>query len=284
MRWLESIATLLSTAADRWSLEIGELFAGSNVSFVVRVTRRDGSPAVLKLNYPEAETEHEPDALRHWDGRRAVRFIDDAPDIRAILMERLEPADLLSTQDEAVALEIGAGILRDFRGSPPPHHSFRELDRLAKERWQPEIRIRAAMLGRPERSLVDYAIGQIDELVGTTTESVVLHQDLHAGNILFSADRGWLAIDPKPLVGDPAFDAASLLRDRRDQLASDPDPGRRVRRRLDALASLLDLNKQRMRGWGVVHALAWGMGEDGIDENLVACARWLAATRERPSG
>jgi streptomycin 6-kinase len=108
--------------------------------------------------------------------------------------------------------------------------------------------------GRP---VLDEALAACRDLVDDV-EAVLLHQDLHGGNVLRSA-RGWLAIDPKPLVGDPAFDAASLLRDRRWQLGSGDDLAR-LRRRLDVLRDELGLDRERMRLWGVVHALAWGIG------------------------
>ena len=94
-------------------------FADSNVSNVIRVTRHDRSRAVLKLNYPEAETEREPDALRYWAGLRAARLLAHTHDLRAILMERVEPADPLRTQNESFALETGAEILREFRRPAP---------------------------------------------------------------------------------------------------------------------------------------------------------------------
>jgi streptomycin 6-kinase len=65
---------------------------------------------------------------------------------------------------------------------------------------------------------------------------------------------------------------ASLLRDRRWELRADSQPEVRLRRRLDQLAAELALDRERMRGWGIAHALAWGP-----DEGLLACARWLAA-------
>ena len=86
----------------------------------------------------------------------------------------------------------------------------------------------------------------------------------------------WLAIDPKPLVGEREFDGASLLRDRRDELVRDPDPQRRVRRRLDQLSAELTLDRERLRGWGIVHALAWGFSGQKVEAAMIACARWLA--------
>jgi streptomycin 6-kinase len=191
-------------------------------------------------------------------------------------MDLVTPGTPLTARTESAALEVGATILRSLRRPAPPENPFRPLDTLATG-WASDIRGRWEWRGRPfERSLLDFATGQIGELVGTASGAVVLHQDLHAGNILDAGDGRWLAIDPKPLVGDPAFDTASLLRDRRDDLCRDPAPEGRVRWRLDALADLTGLDRERMRGWGVVHALAWGLGSE-VDEQLVACARWLAA-------
>jgi streptomycin 6-kinase len=130
-------------------------------------------------------------------------------------------------------------------------------------------------LARPfPRRLLDEAVAACLELGPDQGEPVVLHQDFHGGNVLLS-DRGWLAIDPKPLVGEREFDLASYLRDRRDELARDPDAGSRVRRQLDQLTSELGLDRERARGWGIVHALAWGVTEDDVDPEHVACARWL---------
>jgi streptomycin 6-kinase len=102
----------------------------------------------------------------------------------------------------------------------------------------------------------------------------VLHQDFHGGNVLRAEREPWLAIDPKPLVGEREFDTASLLRDRRAELVDDPKPQDRIRRRLDQLSADLELDRERMRGWGVAHALAWA-----TTPAMIACARWLARVR-----
>lgn len=79
-------------------------------------------------------------------------------------------------------------------------------------------------------------------------------------------------------MGEPAFDAASLLRDRRWRLG-EPGAGRRLRRRLDLLAAELDYDRERLRLWGVVHALAWGLSSDEVEDDMVECARLLATAR-----
>ena len=125
--------------------------------------------------------------------------------------------------------------------------------------------------------LVDLAAGLVRELLPSPGEPVVLHQDFHTGNVLLDERRGWLAIDPKPLVGERAFDCGALVRDRRTELMRDPHAPARIRRRLDQLAEELELDRERMRGWAVVHAVAWGgEGGPGWDPAMVACANWLA--------
>jgi streptomycin 6-kinase len=100
----------------------------------------------------------------------------------------------------------------------------------------------------------------------------VCHQDLQGSNVLKAQREPWLAIDPKPIVAEPAFDVASLLRDRRWSIDRAI-----IQRRLDLLAAELDLERDRMQGWGLVHALHWGVGSDKIEPDLVECARLLAA-------
>jgi streptomycin 6-kinase len=110
---------------------------------------------------------------------------------------------------------------------------------------------------------------------GTQGECVVLHQDFHGGNVLQTQRQAWLAIDPKPLVGEREFDTASLLRDRRVELLADAAPSRRLRRRLDLLSGELGLDRERMRGWAIAHALAWGLTGLVVHEDQVACATLL---------
>jgi len=132
-----------------------------------------------------------------------------------------------------------------------------------------------AAAGRPfEQALLDEAVEFLATAPPTVEDDALLHQDLHGGNIL-SSERGWLAIDPKPLVGERAFDVASLLRDRRDDLAQDPDFAGRIRHRLDFFCDRLELDRERVRGWGIAHALAWGFEGGRPLAGHIECARAL---------
>ena len=81
-------------------------------------------------------------------------------------------------------------------------------------------------------------------------DAVLCHQDLHGGNILRAEREPWLAIDPKPIVAERAYDTVAIVRDAQPALAE-------LRRRLDALSELLGLDRERMRLWGLVKSLAW---------------------------
>jgi streptomycin 6-kinase len=270
--WLDRLPALVADCASRWSLSFGPPFE-SHTSWVAPATRADGSSAVLKLNFPDPDTEHEADALAHWDGVGAVRLLEHEASARALLIERCEPGtQLWAVVDDDEATLIGADVLRRL-WRPPDHGPYRRLADEAR-RWAEELPLRWEQRGRPfERSLLDAVLAAIGELAPSQPELVVAHQDLHGGNVLRSGDA-WVAIDAKPLLAERAFDTASLVRDRRPRLAREPHPERRLARRLDLVTDALALDRERMRRWGMVHAVAW----DG-DELMIACARWLSSLR-----
>jgi streptomycin 6-kinase len=251
---------------------------GGNVSLVLEARRADGEEAVLKLNFPEWETEHEADALALWAGRAAVLLLEHDRERRALLLERCRPGTRLwDVADEEEANEHAAAVARALWRAVPDGHPFRSLADEAAG-WAEEIPRRWQALGKPfEPSLADAAAGLALELARSQGQQVLCNQDFHGGNVLTARREPWLAIDPKPLVGDREFGLVSLVRDRRESLLADPHPLRRMRRRLDQLSELLDLDRERLRGWSLVHALAWGMNDTGVHEALVACARLLLA-------
>jgi streptomycin 6-kinase len=249
--WLVELPGLVAECVAQWSLDLEEP-VDTGHSFVA-----PAGDAFLKLSLPDEESEHEAEAFARWNGVGAVRLLARDDERRAMLVERLRPATQLWALPDDEATEIGAGVLEQLW--IPAGEPFRRLEDAAAQ-WAEELPERSL-----DRQLVDRAVAFLREAGPTQRESVLLHQDLHGGNVLLS-ERGWLAIDAKPMVGEREFDVASLIRDRR------PTSKRRMERRLAYLVERLELDPERTRGWAIAHALAWNG-----DAEMIACARYLSA-------
>jgi streptomycin 6-kinase len=275
--WLDALPSVVEACAERWSLRVGPAFVGQNVSHVRAAELPDGTPAVLKINFPEPESEHEAAALRLWDGRGAVTLLAADERVQALLLERCHPGTpLWEIEDDAEATRLAGDALRRIWHPPPEEHQFRSLREEAAW-WARKLPEDWEVLGGPiERGLIDEAVAACTELGSDEVDEVVLHQDFHGGNVLRAEREPWLVIDPKPLVGERAFDAASLLRDRRWLLGRGGDASR-IRRRLDLLTDELGVDRERMRRWGIAHALIWGFSDSKVEDDMVESARLLVA-------
>jgi streptomycin 6-kinase len=273
--WLERLPQLVNECADRWKLRLGAPYRGE-VSYVAPATTASGSDVVIKINYPSHESEHEAAALRHWGGEGAIRLLDDDVERRALLLERCRPGNTLWEERERVATGVMGDVLTRLWDTPAPAGPFRSLMDAAGI-WSEHLRAAYERAKAPfETSLLDDALGFMATVQPAHSSDVVLHQDLHGGNVL---RRGgdWVAIDPKPLVGERAFDLASYVRDRRGLLRDDRDSEAVVRARLEQLCSVQDVDRDRARGWALAHALAWSFdGEGNFYPDHVLAARLIA--------
>lgn len=265
--WLDRLSQLVEECTAQWSLTLGEQYAYAYVSVALRAELPDGTPAVLKVGFPHWESEHEAAALAHWDGNGAVRLLAYDEERHAMLLERCRPGTSLLEVPEDEGFALAAGVLAKLHERPAPPGPFTPIAETAA-RWERELPERWEAAGRPfDRELLDEAVAALRELPPTQPELVVCHQDFHRGNVLSAERQPWLAIDPKPVAAERAFDTAALIRD------GPGDP----RRRLDFLASELGLDRERMRGWAIAHTIAWGFHEHEprVHESHVATARAL---------
>ena len=265
--WLNALPDLLDECARRWSLRLGEPYAGSHVSLALPVSLADGAEAVLKIQFPHRESTHEADALAHWDGEGAVRLLDFNPDLHSMLIERCRPGERLSALDADEALGVLIGLLP--RLWKPASAPFEALQREA-QRWVDELTHGWETGGQAfERELLDAALDTLAALSGSQGEQVLLHQDLHPDNVLQAEREPWLAIDPKPLVGEREFGIAPVVR------AFELGHSRgQVIGRLDRLSAELGLDRERARGWAFAQTLAWALDGDWLPRH-VETARWL---------
>ena len=262
--WLAALPRLVTECAAAWDLELEQPFETPG-SLVVPT-----GGAVLKLNAPSHfEADHEADALACWEGRGAVRLLARDDDRRALLIERCVPGTTLvasGTDETAVVPDL----LERLRHTPPFGHPFHLLADEAG-RWAVEVPERYERGGRPfERSLLDAAL----DVFGTVDPRAdrLVNQDVHGWNVLRAERAPWLVIDPKPLVGEPELDGVGPLRN-----AGFRGSRGDVRRWLDVLVGL-GLDRERLRGWGVAHALAWAVEPDGRwSDRSIAAARAIHA-------
>lgn len=253
--WLDLLPRLVAEVADEWSLTLEEESWHGFCSLVLPVTTGSGAPAVLKVGWPNPESEHEHVALQHWHGRGAVRLLRADPGRRALLLERLDREDLTGRWD-VEACEVVAALYGRLHVAPLP-----QLRSQASyvDRWAASLRRDAVTVPVPRR-LVEQALGLAADLVAEPA-TAVLHGDLHYGNVLRGERDGqsvWLAIDPQPTNGDPHYELEPMLRDRFEEYAAPGAFGSvrdGIRRRFHALVDAAGLDEHRARDWVVVRSV-----------------------------
>ncbi|WSW35488.1 aminoglycoside phosphotransferase family protein [Streptomyces canus] len=239
--FIAGLPTLIEDFLERWDLgPDGSPMHGVAALVLPVVRRADRTPAALKLQLLDDESVGEPVALRLWDGDGAVRLLDHDPVTHTMLLERLDPDRMLSTlPGTRDAVLVIAGLLAHLTATPAPA-GIRHLGDIAqtmldktpdalKRIPDPEVRRTVADCAAAVREVVDEPGDRL------------LHWDLHDENVLASERAPWLAIDPKPLAGDPGFELWPALDNRFD--------ADEITWRFDAMTDVLGLDRARAHAW-----------------------------------
>lgn len=282
-RWLAGADAAMRRTARAAGLRLGPQVGRDGWTSLLRAaTTADGREVIVKTSLPHAESRHEATALAAWDGHGAARLVRADDDGRVLVLERLRPGTSLT--DAAKAEESGAGLLGRVLGdllprlwvTPPCDATGRPLLTTAAlaHRWAGELDRAAHAATAHDAAVLRATATMARELAVAPHTPVLLHGDLHAGNVLRDGD-GWRAIDPKPLVGDPAFDPAQALRDALRHVAP---TAAAIRRLADDVATRTGLDPDRVRRWTVVKAAAWSAPLDAVS-TLIDATRGADAQR-----
>lgn len=293
MRWLRELPVQCERYLQRWQLTHdpagGRRWWSGHTAVVLPVRCSDGTEAVLKLSLPRHEARREADALAVWNGRGAVRLLDTDTTEMVLLLERLDGNRSLLDVPPEHAAEVWGTVTRDLSIAVPAQADEGGFARLAEaaERWTDELPADWEQLGRPfERRLLGAALEvcQVHGVVGRrTSHDVLVHSDLHYGNILAGTadpDR-FVAIAPKPVVGDAEFSLAPMLSNRMGRSSSagssDNDAARDLMGHLFLLASAAGLDPELARQWSLVREVrnALGACQDGRPAET-ARSLWVA--------
>jgi streptomycin 6-kinase len=244
---LTPLVAVAREVAEEWGVTLGPPFTLARYSYVAPA----GDDAVLKVTPPEDdESDEEADALAVWAGDGAVRLLRRDARRRALLVERARPGDDIAglPEDEATAIAVDVG-LRLWRPAAEPFrwigdHVPRWLDNAERE-------------GRAGSELVPPARELYARL--SPGRATLVHGDFHHHNLLDAGDR-YLAIDPKPMLGEPEYDIPSFL--------WNPLPYRMrldvTERRLAAFAAS-GLDEERMRAWAVIRGAYLDADPDEVE-------------------
>jgi len=260
---VEDIRTELDAATARWRL-VAEREPVDTLNGCVMFVRRGAERLVLKIVGAASDEMQALPAYAHFAERGAVRLLAQAG--RALLLERIDPGHALTQRvidgDDDGATAILCDVMASLhRAAPPPAGLARVEDFSADfDRYR-------ASGGPLPAALVDRAAAVFSDLCHSQGPRVVLHGDLHHDNVLDAGGGRWVAIDPKGVIGEPAYETGALLRNPRPELLAADDPAGVLRRRSAQLAEALDLDLARVREWAYVQAelsAAWHV-EDGED-------------------
>ncbi|MET9093165.1 aminoglycoside phosphotransferase family protein [Streptomyces cyaneofuscatus] len=297
---------------EEWGLRRDGAVMYGMCALVLPVVREaDGVPAALKLQLVDAETVGEPVALRAWGaaGAGAVGVLDHDPGTGALLLERLDEGRPLSgmaggggvpggsrlvgegvpggsrlvgeVADARRAVTVLGEVLARLAAVPAPE-GLRTLGDAVERMLAAAPGVVERLADEGERRLLADCVAAVREVAGEPGDRL-LHWDLHYDNILAGrADAGrageWVALDPKPLAGDPGFELFPAL----DNLF---DAGEVVWR-FDALTEALGMERDRgrARAWTLARVLqnavwAVGDGERELAPDHAEIARRLLAVR-----
>jgi streptomycin 6-kinase len=264
------LAAIVERLCERWELTLSGEAPRGEWNTILAASRR-GVPCVLKIAGPEHNAIDEAIALEAWNGNGAARLLEADRDHGALLLERLDPDRTLRTAELATAAEIAGSLIHEL-AVPAPAGLPLLADIVSQK---PAIlRRRQGALGEPVPGRwIDIACGLAGDLA-TDPGNQLVHGDLHYDNILAGSRRPWLAIDPKPAIGNPERSVAELMWDRIDD-ATQPHE---IHTLFAALSRTGMLNPDRARAWTIVQAVdywLWGLGA-GLTEDPRRCEKLLA--------
>jgi streptomycin 6-kinase len=276
--WLAALPALVARAAQRWRLSVGQPFEGGMAAWTAPATGPEEAPVVLKISYPHSEARYEAEALRVWAGNGAVRILDAHEDDWALLLVHCRPGTALRDEglDEVSQIRVGAELIERMATATVPSDApmprlgelaagladlaSERIDRLADDAPTPL-----------DRGLLAHAVDLLRTLPLDAPREGLAHGDLNPGNILREAS-GWIAIDPKAVIGDLAWDPWPLLTQIGDWTAT-VTPAQVLAERTRLLADRTGLDPARVAAWATAR---------GIESALWAAGRgwWAEADGE----
>lgn len=244
---------------DLWDLEKPELITETKWALLYKTTYNH-KPTVLKIFGPDS-FEDEKDGIEFLNilnGQACVKAIEYNEN--GLLMEYLDGPTLdtlvIDGQDDE-ASEIIAKILNQIHAIPIPKElNFRTLETRFESLFE--------YAQKHQDSVFEHAARLAKKLLKNQTDICLLHGDMHHSNVMKGPDGGWIAIDPKGLVGDPAYDAANTFRN--PHTAPDiVESEDRFLKQTKIVSDIMDIDHQKIINYAFVQSclsISWSLKDD----------------------
>lgn len=269
--WLRSLPDLVALFQEKWKLN--NLRLSSHLSHnLILFAVQDGLPVVLKLSLPRKDFEQEIKVLKIYDGRGVAKLLDFDLEKGGMLQEAILPGTHLKElfpEEEDQAISIAVDVMKRV-------HAVKldsEASNLPKiESWLASLNSNYQDI---PNELLMKARTLTSDLIKSQDSPVLLHGDLHHDNILKSKDH-WVAIDPKGVIGEPAYEVGAFIRNPIPELLESKDIKKIIVKRFDCFSVLLRVDRQRLIDWSFVQAVlaaCWAY-EDNMPEReqMIQCA------------
>jgi streptomycin 6-kinase len=264
--WLPHLPEILAACREQWGLPEGFPCPSMSMNYIEFTTTADGEPVALKVGVPHDELFTEMEALALYNGKSAARLLAADRGLSAILMQRAQPGTMLwQIGDNREQTKIAAAVMRALPVPVPETHNLPRFTdwverafHLTRAEWDPEERMPRDLIVRAEAAL--------DEIIRDADEEVVLHGDLHHENILWDDHDGWIAIDPKGVIGPRALEVGRFMQ---NQLPDDGPQALRdalVLERIEILSAELGMSCRAVAQGALVDCIlshCWSFEDEG---------------------
>jgi streptomycin 6-kinase len=251
--WLAQLPEILTDLATRWKLDLGPPVEDLGVNYLAFAHGESGEELMLKVGVPHRGLVTEMEVLRIYNGRGIVKYIDGDPELGALLLKRIRPGTKLhELGDNREESRLAAGVMRNLQVPVPAVHSLPTYAEQVERRFR-QARLICDADGAPfSAEWIDTATHLFRDIQATKAKDVVLHGDLHHENILFDEENGWLAIDPKGIVGDPCLEVGRFLHCGLPDAISLDEKRRLLDQRIEIFSQELGQSEERIRVCGTI--------------------------------
>lgn len=272
--WLKALPETLARLESCWHLRVIGLVPQLSYNVVVYAERSDGSPCIIKLSPTNDEIICEAEALSYYAGDGICKLLERDDSVSALLLERITPGaslqELWTPEEDETHTHVAAELMQRLWRPVPESNPFRTLTSWTRALWGVYEDIPKTLQERAQALLLE---------LNPDSDPVLLHADLHHGNILTATSKPFLAIDPKGIVGAKGYDVGTYLLNPMQATAKELIA--LVPERLKIFSELLGLSQRELAAWGFVHAVlsaCWDADHHGDwDVRALEVARGLEA-------